>query len=55
MPEDYIDYRKLYTTIFNAVTDALEALDQLHDEEVERILKEAQRKTEEMYISEEYE
>ena len=33
------DYQKAYTTLFNAITDAV------------RLLQEAQRETEEMYIS----
>ena len=53
MPEDPIDYRKLYTTIFNAITDALEALDQWKEEEAERLLEVAQEKTEELYVTEE--
>lgn len=35
------DYQKMYTTLFNAVTDAL------------RILQNSQQETEEMYISSE--
>ena len=54
-----IDYRKMYTTMFNAVTDTLEALNSQSDETPDAILHcaailiDAQTKCEEYYISEE--
>ena len=45
------DYQKMYTTLFNAITDAIESIQQ-HDPAVaEKILIQAQQKTEELYIS----
>lgn len=45
------DYKQMYLTLFNAVTDALEVL---HKEgnifQADLILSEAQRKCEELYI-----
>lgn len=45
------DYKTMYFTLFNAVTDAMQAVyDAQPVSEVMRILSEAQRTTEEMYI-----
>ena len=45
------DYQKLYTTLFNAITDALEQMDALEIAKAKRILIEAQQMTEEQYIN----
>ena len=44
------DYQKLYTTLFNAITDALQKIDTLEVDEAQAILVQAQQKAEEMYI-----
>ena len=44
-------YKKMYLTLFNAITDALEHIDA--DSLAEKILIAAQQKTEEIYISQE--
>lgn len=44
-------YSKMYAVLFNALTDALEALDGNDCVSAVDILKDAQRKTEEIYIS----
>ncbi len=41
-------YKKLYYTLFNSITDALESDNK---EEIKELLKNAQIKTEEMFIS----
>lgn len=48
-----MDYSKLYYTLFNAITDALEQIEQRNFGTVRALLIAAQRKTEEMYIAEE--
>ena len=45
-----MDYRLLYLHLFNAVTDAIEALKALNYGMAEEILKQAQQETEEMYV-----
>ena len=45
------NYQTMYTTIFNAVTDALEELERLNLGRAEDILKAAQQQTEELYLS----
>ena len=45
-------YKKMYLTLFNAITDALEHIDA--DSPAAKILIAAQQKTEEIYISQEY-
>ena len=45
------DYQKMYTTLFNAVTDAIEKIQQRSCAAAEKILIQAQQKTEELYIS----
>lgn len=44
-------YKKLYYTLFNAVTDALHQLDYLDPVQCRKILMDAQQKCEEIYIS----
>lgn len=44
-------YKKLYTRMFNAATDALRALEQGNILEAKVILTEAQQRAEEDYIS----
>ena len=46
------DYQKLYTTLFNAITDAIEKIDALEIKDAKRILMQAQQKTEELYLAE---
>lgn len=45
------DYQKLYTKLFNAATDALEALEQLNVGQARDILRQAQQEAEEEYLS----
>lgn len=45
------DYQKLYTILFNAVTDAIAQLEQFQPGNARTILVRAQQKTEELYIS----
>ena len=47
------DYQKLYTKLFNAATDALDALEQLNVGEAKDILRRAQQEAEEDYLSSE--
>ena len=47
------DYQKLYTKLFNAITDALEALEQLNVGEAKDLLRRAQQEAEEDYLSSE--
>jgi len=44
-------YRKMYYILFNAVTDALHQLDYLDPIQCRKILMDAQRQCEEIYIS----
>ena len=44
------DYQKMYTTLFNAITDALEELEKQNVGLAREMLIAAQQKTEEMYI-----
>ena len=46
-----INYQKLYTKLFNAATDALEALEQLNVGQAEDILRRAQQEAEELYLN----
>ena len=46
-----VDYQKLYTKLFNAATDALEALEQLNVGQARDILRQAQQEAEEEYLS----
>ena len=45
------DYQKMYTTLFNAITDAIETIRSHNYGTAEDILIRAQQKTEELYIS----
>ena len=47
------DYRKLYSILFNSITDALELLEQGNLETAKAILITAQQKAEDEYIGEE--
>ena len=45
-----MDYKKLYFHLFNAATDAIEAIEQQNYGQASAILIAAQQETEEMYI-----
>ena len=45
------DYQKMYTTLFNAVTDALEKMEVQNCGDAKELLISAQQKTEEIYIT----
>ena len=45
------DYQKLYTLLFNACTDAVEAMEQMNFGAAKTILIRAQQQAEEQYIS----
>lgn len=45
-----VDYQKLYTLLFNACTDAVEAMDSLNFGEAKAILIHAQQQAEHCYI-----
>ena len=47
------DYQKMYAALFNAATDALEALEALDIGRAGDILRQAQQAAEEMYLEEE--
>ncbi len=44
------DYQKMYTTLFNAITDALEQLTRQNIGEAKETLMQAQQKAEELYM-----
>lgn len=44
-------YQKMYTTLFNAITDALELLEKGNSAEAVARLQQAQQSTEEQYIN----
>ncbi len=44
------DYEKLYHLLFNAITDALEKLEQNQPQTAAELLRQAQQKSEEIYI-----
>ena len=46
------EHEKPYTTLFNAVTDALDALDRLNFGQAKEILEAGQQRAEEIYIGE---
>jgi len=46
------DYQKLYTTLFNAITDAIEKIDALEIKDAKSVLMQTQQKTEELYLTE---
>lgn len=43
-------YKKMYLTLFNAITDALELLKKGNSAEAAALLRRAQRSTEDIYI-----
>jgi len=45
-----MDYKRLYLSLFNAVTDAVEAIQQGELQRAEKLLISAQQKTEEIYM-----
>ena len=45
------DYQKMYTTLFNAVTDALKKMEMQNYGDANELLISAQQKTEEIYIT----
>ena len=45
-----MDFQKMYTTLFNAITDALEQLDAQNYGEAKETLISAQQKAEDIYI-----
>ena len=45
------DYQKMYTTLFNAVTDALEKMEAQNYGDAKSMLIAAQQKAEEIYIT----
>ena len=45
------DYQRMYTTLFNAVTDAVSCIQQGNSDRAEELLIQAQQKTEELYIT----
>jgi len=47
------DYRKLYSILFNSITDALELLEHEDLQTAKMLLIAAQQKTEDAYIEEE--
>ena len=46
-----VPYKKMYTTLFNAVTDALRLMEKGNSAEAIALLKQAQQSTEEQYIN----
>lgn len=46
------DYQKMYTLLFNAATDAIEALEAINLGQAHAILVRAQQQTEEIYLNE---
>ena len=45
-----VNYQKLYTGLFNAITDALEELDELNIGRAKELLRQAQINAEERYL-----
>ena len=45
------DYPKMYTTLFNAITDALEQMEKLNYGSAKDLLITAQQQAEEIYMS----
>lgn len=50
--EDNITYKKMYLSLFNAVTDAISALEHFEAVDCLRILKKAQQDCEDIFASE---
>ena len=44
------DYQKMYITLFNAITDAIENIENLNYGTAKKLLIQAQQKTEDLYI-----
>jgi hypothetical protein len=44
------DYQKMYTTLFNAVTDTIEQLKSAHSDSALLTLTRAQQETEDIYL-----
>ena len=51
-PVPKVPYQKMYTTLFNAFTDAVELLEEGKVPMARRVLMEAQQKAEDLYIGE---
>ena len=47
------DYQKLYTMLFNSMTDAVNAIEKDDIESAKRIMMNAQQKAEDMYVESE--
>ena len=47
-----VNYQKMYTKLFNAITDAIESIQQGKTDTAKEILIKAQIETENIYISE---
>ena len=45
-----VDYQKMYTILFNAITDAIENIQQRNYGNAEELLVRTQQETEELYI-----
>ena len=54
-PDPSVPYQKMYTTLFNALTDAVELLGEGKVAKARRVLMDAQRAAEELYIEGEVE
>lgn len=50
-PDFGIPYQKMYTTLFNAITDALRLMEKGNSAGAAALLKRAQQSTEELYIN----
>ena len=49
--ESEIPYQKMYTSLFNAITDALQLMEKGNSAGAAALLKRAQQSTEEQYIN----
>lgn len=47
-----VNYQKMYTKLFNAITDAIESIQHGNSDTAKEILIKAQIETEDIYISE---
>ena len=47
-----VNYQKLYTRLFNGITDALEELERMNVGRAQELLRTAQQETEEGYLEE---
>ena len=50
-PNSGAPYQKMYTTLFNAITDALQLMEKGNPAGAVALLKQAQQSTEEQYIN----